>query len=68
MTVWHMPIVCWITKAKNTHSKYVILKALALQQLLHKHASMLCFTYIACLVYYCVVHDPVSFTHIYYCK
>jgi len=68
MTTWRMLIACWITKAENTHSKYVILKDFALQQLLHKHAPMLCFMYIACLVYYYIVHDPVSFTHIYCCK
>jgi len=68
MTIWHMPIACWITKAKNPHSKYVTLKAFALQQLLHKHALMLCFMYTVCLVYYCIVHDPVSFAHIDYHK
>jgi len=25
MTVWRMRIACWITKATNTHSEYVIL-------------------------------------------
>jgi hypothetical protein len=25
MTVWHMRIACWISKATNTHSEYVIL-------------------------------------------
>jgi hypothetical protein len=25
MTMWYMPITCWITKAKNTHSEYAIL-------------------------------------------
>ena len=27
MTVWRMRISCWITKAANTHSEYVILTA-----------------------------------------
>jgi len=34
-------IACWITKATNTHWKYVILIAFPRQQWLHKHASML---------------------------
>jgi hypothetical protein len=27
MTIWCMSIACWITKATNTHSKYVIITA-----------------------------------------
>jgi len=46
MTVWCMCIACWIPKATNTHSEYIILIAFPLQQLLHKH-----YMYIACLVY-----------------
>jgi len=36
MTVWHMSIACWIPKATNTHSKYVIFIAFPLQQWLHE--------------------------------
>jgi len=50
MTVWRMRIACWITKATNTHSEYVILIAFPLQQWLHERASMLRYTYIACPV------------------
>jgi hypothetical protein len=25
MTIWHMHIACWISKATNTHSEYLIL-------------------------------------------
>jgi len=32
MTIWRMRIACWITKATNTHSEYVILIAFRLQQ------------------------------------
>ena len=32
MTIWRMRIEFWITKAKNTHSEYVILIAFPLQQ------------------------------------
>jgi hypothetical protein len=52
MTVWRMRIACWIIKATNTHSEYVILIAFTLQQLLHERALMLRYTYIACFVEY----------------
>jgi hypothetical protein len=38
MTVWIMRIACWITKAINTHTRYVILSALPLHQRLHERA------------------------------
>jgi hypothetical protein len=41
--MWHMHCSCWITKAADTHSDYVILIALPLQSWLHKCASMLLF-------------------------
>jgi hypothetical protein len=44
-------IVCWLTKATDTHPEYVILNAFPLQQLLFERDSMLCYTYIACLVW-----------------
>jgi len=50
MAIWHMRIACWILKATNTHSKYVILTAFPLQQWLQERASVLRHTYIACLV------------------
>jgi len=40
----------WLTKAKDTHSEYVILIAFPLQQWVHATASILRYTYIACLV------------------
>ena len=46
LAVWSMCIACWIPKATNTHSGYVILIACRLQQLLKQLASM----YFACLV------------------
>jgi len=42
--------VCWIIKAPDTHSEYVILIAFPLQQWLQERASMLHCTFIACLV------------------
>jgi hypothetical protein len=50
MTIWHMRIVCWIPKATNTHSEYVILIPFPLHQWLHENASMLSYAYIAYLI------------------
>jgi hypothetical protein len=50
MTKWRMHIACWICKATNAHSEYVILIAFPLQLWLHERNSMLYYTYIACLV------------------
>jgi len=38
MTMWLMRIACWITKATNTHSQYVILIAFPLQQWLKERS------------------------------
>jgi len=46
----HMRIACWINKATKTQSEYVILIVSARQQWLHEHASVLCYTHIACLI------------------
>jgi hypothetical protein len=40
LTIWHMRIAWWITKATNTHSEYVILIAFPLQQWLDERASI----------------------------
>jgi hypothetical protein len=48
-TVWLMRIAWLITKATNTLSEYLIFIAFPLQQWLHERASMLRYTYIACL-------------------
>ena len=45
--VRRMLISCWIPKATNTHSEYVILTAFPLQQWMHERASVLRYTYIA---------------------
>ena len=50
MTVWRTRIACRVPKATNTHSQYIILIAFPLQHWLHKRASLLRYTYIACLV------------------
>ena len=47
--IWHMCIACWIPKATSTYSEYVIPVAFSLQQWLHESASLLRYTYFACL-------------------
>ena len=49
MTIWRMRFACCVPNATNTHSQYVTLVAFPLQLWLHEHASMLRYTYIACL-------------------
>ena len=44
--IWRMRIAWWTPNATDTHSEYVTLNALALQQWLHEHVSMLRHTYI----------------------
>ena len=36
--IWRMRIACWITKAADTHSQYLIRTAFPLQQLLRERA------------------------------
>ena len=50
MAVWRTRSACWIPKATNTISQYVILIAFPLQQWLSGRAPMLRYTYIASLV------------------
>jgi len=46
MTIWRMLNACWIPKAKDTHSEYVVLFAFPLQQWLHERNSILRYEYI----------------------
>jgi len=50
MTIWRMRIACWIPKATDTHSEYVILTAVPPEQWVHEYASMLRYTYIALII------------------
>jgi hypothetical protein len=50
MTRQCMRIACWITKATNTHSEYVIIIVFPLLQWLQQSPSMLRCTYNKCLV------------------
>jgi hypothetical protein len=51
--IWRMRIACWITKATDTSSESVIFIAFPRQQWLRERASILRYTYIACLVFIC---------------
>ena len=52
MTMWLMRIACWIPKAANTRSEYVLLITFPLQQWLHESAALLRYTFIAYLILY----------------
>ena len=45
-----MRFACWITKATKTQSEYIILIAFPRQQRLRERASVLRYTYTACVV------------------
>jgi hypothetical protein len=49
--IWRMRIACWITKATDTHSEFVILIAFPWQQWLRERASML-HLYAHCLFFF----------------
>ena len=51
LTIWHIPIACWVTKATNAHWGCVILFAFPAQQWLHERDSMLRYTYFAFIVF-----------------
>jgi len=51
MTIWRIRIAWWVSKATNTYSEYVILIVFLRQQWLHIRASVLRYTYVACLVW-----------------
>ena len=50
MTIQRVRVACWITKATDTHSEYLIVIASPLQQWLRERAPVFRYTYIACLV------------------
>jgi hypothetical protein len=49
MTIRCMLFACWITKATDTHSEYIIVIAFPVQQWLRERVSVLRCTYIGCL-------------------
>jgi hypothetical protein len=44
ITVWRTRIACWIPKATNTHTRYVILFSFPQQQWLYERTSVLRYT------------------------
>jgi uncharacterized metal-binding protein len=52
VTIWRMRISRWVPTVANTHSEYVVLIDLPLQQWLYDRSSMLRYTYLACLLYF----------------
>ena len=50
ITIWRMRIACWMPKATNIRSEYVIFIAFALHQEMYERAWTLYSTYTACLV------------------
>ena len=48
MTIWHMPIACWITKAAETHSECVIFIAYLVLVIIISWYVRLKYTYEVC--------------------
>jgi hypothetical protein len=59
--IWRMRFACWITKATDTHSEYVIVVAFPRQQWLRERASVLRYTYIACILIKIIASHLVKF-------
>jgi len=57
MKILCMCIACWIPKATNTHSEYLILLAFLLEQWWHKRFSMLCYITLPLLLLYVCSED-----------
>ena len=49
-TMWRMRFAWWKTKAKDTHSEYVIHVVFPQTKLLREHASSLSYMYVCCRV------------------
>jgi hypothetical protein len=52
MTIQNMCITCWITKATNTFSDYVIVTAYLPKLCLYEHSKCYVLTYIFCFIYF----------------
>jgi hypothetical protein len=48
--IWRMRTACWIPKAADRHSEYIILVAFPGQQWLHERVAMLRYTYMPVLL------------------
>jgi len=65
-TLWRKRTACWIPKAINTHSEYVILIASPLPQWLHEPASVLRYTYSTFPVFFTLEGIPEN-ENIFFC-
>jgi hypothetical protein len=69
MTIWRRRIAWWITKSTNALSEFVMLSDFPLTQWLHERASILRYTYIACLVntltLYHIIHSKLNSYFVY---
>jgi hypothetical protein len=59
MTIWRMRTACWIPKATNTISEWVIFIAFPLQQWLHDRASLFRYMYDVCCSFAYFVLDVI---------
>ena len=50
MAIWRMSVACWIPKATNTHSQYVIRTAVPLQELSLERTALLRYSRLRVLV------------------
>jgi hypothetical protein len=64
-TIRRMRNVCWITKATDISSEYVIIIVFPQQQRLHESASFLHYTFIACLAHFKFKHHTTSACGVY---
>jgi hypothetical protein len=55
-----MRFACWLPRATDTHSEYVILIAFPRQQWLCKRVSMLRYMYIPFFIYPLLIHKPIN--------
>ena len=63
MTLWRMRFACWITKASNKHSEYVILIAFPQQKWFRNVPQRYVYTYIVCPVYTLRLSDIKTISH-----
>ena len=68
MAIWRMRIACWIPKATDEHSEYVIIIAFPLQQWLHIRSSVLRYTYMPCLVQKLIWSKNINWTQMFACS
>jgi len=58
--MWCMRIACWIIKATETHSEYIILIAFPRQKWLRENSPMLRYMYIDCLITSTITDEGIS--------